>query len=1270
MSDENTIYATQQSAASNQPNERTLLEKFLTDFIGALASDTLTSEGNLLSYLTKPETERSGDEADFVDLKITQSLIAHLGYASSEVTYNKQDKNLRADFVVNINEYPDRACFIVEDKSTTHIRLASHRAQLQSYMGQYKAPRGLLCNGLSVLAYDQTEGSIQTPVLEISIKDTVLLWRGEHLTAQGKTGLTALEFAGVTPILSALWRRFRRESFASLSKLIDDLTLQSENGNNYPHSPSGKTWIQSLCRLPIIPVDEHNASMLTNSLKGLIAEIEDDANAQLSVVERDYAEYLVHAARLPNETSTTEQRENSLVSDVLTLMSGADSELQKSATEIVRGVVRNEIPKRQLEIVKKWLYGIHAIAKQGNDKDPIQNLCQHIEKFAVARARHLEVLKGRYSETIRVMDWFSSWKAQTADLVFQSDEGGALRREFLAQTSYLIVIRILLVRIMEDKKLVKRMFTNGGVALWFRQVEPHYLSLAMGRSPEFLLEMAYTSAQHIYAHFYAEKTVLDWYQPDRNAVVRVLHVLAGFDLRRINRDIIGTVYNQYVEAKHKHESGLYYTPPEVVSYMLDRIGYKGTGIIGKRIIDLSCGSGGFLVEAAHRLADAYKQHYKAQGYSNVPPEKVQSVLNEIRGSLHGIDLNPFACALAETNLLIQVIDFFSIAFVKNEQASIDRFHIYSSDSITFSDATLAHLDDSLPYPTDELPIADCIKAGIGEWADKFDFVVGNPPYVRADEGAGGLKEFRERVKRDYPVPFVRDVLTMKWDLFIAFVAASHALLRKKTDYFEAGKAALLTSNAIETVPYAESLRTHLVKNASLEEIHFFEGVKLFEDAAVYNTITIFSNEMPTPQHHVARYWHEEIPRWGSHGKAKSQSLRQSSYGVDVFRQILPSIQIMKGVRLVPLTDVFYISVGMVLNANEKTNKGAFAMDELIADTADTLHCAPFAGSKEVDYFGVSKVRYLEYGTGTRVPNQIRRPTFPELYDRPKLMVAEFGGFAYDDGTWDDAGFLKCNHSVFILMPWCGLAGVENKSISNQLGKREPQRSELESLSAHFDLWYVLAYLNSRQMRQMLNGVARSAIAGRLQPDDLRQISIPMPDNVELIVRVAILAKEAAGIQKQLLPLRRAGWCISDSKVSAPAIIPSGVPTLPIGSALAKWGMQIKNESAKANSLSREQVRLFSGKREVLIATFSVGEDAVEWLRRQFGELPDGMTMEEAERQGVLVPMTPQAACDALNKLETAESDIMKLVERVSAIQNEISDELAVLFDEIQHSPIR
>lgn len=70
------------------------------------------------------------------------------------------------------------------------------------------------------------------------------------------------------------------------------------------------------------------------------------------------------------------------------------------------------------------------------------------------------------------------------------------------------------------------------------------------------------------------------------------------------------------------------------------------------------------------------------------------------------------------------------------------------------------------------------------------------------------------------------------------------------------------------------------------------------------------------------------------------------------------------------------------HANEKTHKGAFTIDDLIADQPSPCHAAPFAGSKDVTQFGIGNVRYLEYGTSTRIPAQVSRPTFPELYDRP------------------------------------------------------------------------------------------------------------------------------------------------------------------------------------------------------------------------------------------------------------------------------------------------
>ena len=1192
-----------------------------------------------------------------------------LGYASKEIDYNDQHGTLRPDFAVKIAEYPRPACFIVEDKNTTTLDLRRHRPQLQGYMTQNGAPRGMLINGHAILVYDQLEGGLQTPAIELSLFDAVLAWRGEHLLAVGETKLAALDACNLTSILAALWRRFGRDSFAGLQTLIDDLTLQSAKGNDAPHRTDGKTWIPSLCRIEITKVDGDNADQLTDAIRGLIAEFEDDADAQLAAIEADYKDYLAAAVKIPSEPSLLQHQEDNLIADALQLMPGADKETREYDEGLLRKIMRGEVLAAELSVIERRLYGLYPIIiGKGTDKDPIHLLFSRIRAFTDKRYRYLSKVQAQHKDSIRVIHYMETWKEKTASLVFQTSDAAMLRHEFLAQTAYLIIIRILLVRIMEDKKLVNRMFTNGGLALWFRQVESHYLKHAMGRSADFLLELAYTSAQHIYAHFFAERTVLDWYTPDRNAVIRVLHKLAGFDLRSINRDIIGTVYNQYVEGKHKHESGMYFTTPNVVAFMLDRIGYKGTDIIGKRLIDLSCGSGGFLVEAATRLVDAYRDYWKEQGYSNIPPDQIQGVLDEIRDSLHGVDLNPFACALAETNLLIQVIDLFTIAHDAGSQATIERFHIYNSDSLSFSADTLASQAGTLPFPDDDLPVEDQVKAGLGKWGSKFDFVVGNPPYVRADEN-DAISAYRDRIKREYPSKAVRGVMVQKWDLFVPFVAASLDLLKPGRSNDDAGRMAIITSNAVETVPYCDALRDLLVSESTVDEVHFFPGVKLFADAMVQNTILVVSRR-PCGQAHSNRYWHSISPRWGAVGQAKTQGLRQSKYLTNVFRQELPTIQIKPGIHSVPLEDVFYISKGMVLNADEKTNKGAFKMDDLISAMPDKTHPAAFSGSKDVDYFGIKNVRYLEYGKTTRVPGQLSRPTFPELYEHPKLMVAEFGGFAYDDGTWDAAGFLKCNHSVFLLMQWCHLAGVSNKSISKQLGKREPIRANLEALSAGIDPWYVLAFLNSQQMRALLDGVNRSAIAGRLQPDDLRQIAIPLSDDDSITAAISSLAQQASGLQKQLLPLRKAGWKINDACAVAQAVIPAGVATLPLNRARVKWGLVLSQPEAKVTKLARIGHRLFAGKTEVARIPSSFPEPAMEWLLRQLQMQPEGTTWGQFELANPDLPETPELAMQALRMLEADESDANKLLIQIKEAKQAITDRLETLFERISHPPIR
>jgi hypothetical protein len=61
----------------------------LNYFFSEIAKDAFYQGKSLIHYLGRPESERSGDEADIVDTKITSTLIAALGYNTDEIEYNR-----------------------------------------------------------------------------------------------------------------------------------------------------------------------------------------------------------------------------------------------------------------------------------------------------------------------------------------------------------------------------------------------------------------------------------------------------------------------------------------------------------------------------------------------------------------------------------------------------------------------------------------------------------------------------------------------------------------------------------------------------------------------------------------------------------------------------------------------------------------------------------------------------------------------------------------------------------------------------------------------------------------------------------------------------------------------------------------------------------------------------------------------------------------------------------------------------------------------------
>jgi type I restriction-modification system DNA methylase subunit len=64
------------------------------------------------------------------------------------------------------------------------------------------------------------------------------------------------------------------------------------------------------------------------------------------------------------------------------------------------------------------------------------------------------------------------------------------------------------------------------------------------------------------------------------------------------RDLLQKLYELIVPRKLRHDLGEYYTPDWLAGYVLDKSGYEGA--IGSRFLDPSCGSGTFLVHAINK----------------------------------------------------------------------------------------------------------------------------------------------------------------------------------------------------------------------------------------------------------------------------------------------------------------------------------------------------------------------------------------------------------------------------------------------------------------------------------------------------------------------------------------------------------------------------------------------------------------------------------------------------------------------------------------------
>jgi Domain of unknown function (DUF7008)/Eco57I restriction-modification methylase len=239
----------------------------------------------------------------------------------------------------------------------------------------------------------------------------------------------------------------------------------------------------------------------------------------------------------------------------------------------------------------------------------------------------------------------------------------------------------------------------------------------------------------------------------------LVHGLAGSSL---STRFLGDLY-QDLSQHAKDTYALLQTPVFVEEFILDRTlepALKERPLEGFKIIDPTCGSGHFLLGAFDRLLDRWNRQ--------APGLEIQARVQQALDAIHGVDLNPFAVAIARFRLTVAALKAAGLASL--EAAPAFTFHLAAGDSLIHGpdpDVLPGMGDRSafmpFTYATEDGPLLlTLLEEG------RYDVVVGNPPYITVKDKALN-KIYRSKYDK---------VCKGKYALTVPFMAQFFALARK------------------------------------------------------------------------------------------------------------------------------------------------------------------------------------------------------------------------------------------------------------------------------------------------------------------------------------------------------------------------------------------------------------------------------------------------------------------------------------------------------------
>lgn len=184
-----------------------------------------------------------------------------------------------------------------------------------------------------------------------------------------------------------------------------------------------------------------------------------------------------------------------------------------------------------------------------------------------------------------------------------------------------------------------------------------------------------------------------------------------YDFGVIPIETVSAIYERFLKPTDR-EQGAFYTPRFLAELVLDVALSDRASLLGLRFLDPACGSGIFLVGLFNRLAEEWRR--KNPEARN--EERARELMQLMKDSISGVDLNPTACRIAAFSLYLAYLDQLTPRDIQELQAKgnvLPRLVTRLDQADASSDARIwcgDFFQENSPYPTN------------------VDLVIGNPPW--------------------------------------------------------------------------------------------------------------------------------------------------------------------------------------------------------------------------------------------------------------------------------------------------------------------------------------------------------------------------------------------------------------------------------------------------------------------------------------------------------------------------------------------------------------